>query len=106
MTNGVVWWEIESADPVGTQAFYGAMFGWTFARAFDGPQSELGREYWLVQSGGRGIGGLQTALSGAATPQAGVRLYVEVDNLEAALDAAKQLGAEVERGEHPLLGTR
>jgi uncharacterized protein len=101
-SSGVVWWEIESADPVGTQRFYGELFGWTFARAFE--DSELGREYWLITNDGRGIGGLQAALPGAPRPQAGVRLYVEADDLEATLERAESLGGVIER-RRTFLGT-
>jgi predicted enzyme related to lactoylglutathione lyase len=94
--SGVVWWELESADPVGTQRFYGELFGWTFERAFE--NSELDREYWLIRSDGRSIGGLQAARPGAPPPQAGTRLYVEVDDLEATLARAELAGATVERG--------
>jgi len=95
--HNVVWWELESPNPAGSQEFYGQLFGWTFHRAFDEPGSELGRDYWIVEHNGRGIGGLQAALPDAATPQAGVRLYVEVSNLEATLEHAARLGATVER---------
>jgi predicted enzyme related to lactoylglutathione lyase len=102
MANGVVWWEIESADPPGTQRFYGELFGWTFSPAFS--DSELGREYWLIRLDGRGIGGLQAALPGAPAPQAGFRVYVEVDDLEAVLARIEALGGTVERG-RTFLGT-
>ncbi|WP_116948217.1 VOC family protein [Jiangella endophytica] len=98
MPHDVVWWEIETPDPAGTQAFYGALFGWTFERAFDGPESELGRDYWIVRHDDAGIGGLQRAATGQPAPAAGVRLYVEVDDLEATLTRANDLGATVERG--------
>ncbi|MBB5789969.1 VOC family protein [Jiangella mangrovi] len=108
MTHDVVWWEIETPDPAGARAFYGALFGWTFERAFDGPGSELGRDYWLIRRGdgdgvGRGIGGLQAALPGQPAPAAGVRLYVRVDDLEATVARAVALGAVSERG-RTLLG--
>ncbi len=102
MVNSVVWWEIESADPVGTQRFYGELFGWAFRPEFE--DSDLDREYWLIQLDGRGIGGLQAALPGAAAPQAGVRLYIEVDDLEALLARAESLGGVVER-QRTFLGT-
>lgn len=102
--HSVVWWELETADPAGSQEFYGQLFGWTFRRAFDEPGSELGRDYWLVLHDGRGIGGLQAALPGAAAPQVGVRLYVEVPDLEGVLERAKSLGATVER-ERVFLGS-
>jgi predicted enzyme related to lactoylglutathione lyase len=94
VVHSVVWWEIESADPVGTQRFYGAMFDWTFTPAFEG---YLERPYWVVERDGKGIGGLQAAADGQPVPVAGVRLYIEVDDLERTLARAVDLGATVER---------
>lgn len=98
MTNGaVVWWELETPDPAGAQAFYGALFGWTFRRAFEG--SDLGRDYWIIaSSAGETLGGLQAGVPGAPLPQAGARLYVQVDDLEQAIEAALARGATLERG--------
>jgi uncharacterized protein len=104
MTAGVVWWEIETPDPVAAQRFYGELFGWTFRRDFDGPGSQLGRDYWIVEREGAGIGGLQAAPPGAPAPRAGVRLYVEVGDLEATITRAVALGATVER-ERTYLGS-
>lgn len=94
VVHSVVWWEIESADPASTQGFYEAMFGWTFTQAFEG---YLERPYWLVELDGKGIGGLQAAADGQPAPAVGVRLYVEVDDLEGTLARATDLGATVER---------
>jgi predicted enzyme related to lactoylglutathione lyase len=93
----VVWWEIETPDPDGSQRFYGELFGWTFRKDFDQPGSQLDRAYWIIESDGRALGGLQRALPGAPAAQVGVRLYVEVSDLEAVLAQAEALGAEVER---------
>jgi hypothetical protein len=100
MTTGsrVVWWEIEVTDPAAAQRFYSELLGWTFRRDFDGPESQLDRDYWIVEVDGRGIGGLQAVLAGAPAPQAGVRLYVQVTDLEATIATAVALGATVERG--------
>jgi uncharacterized protein len=100
----VVWWEIESPDPDRTQNFYRDLFGWEFRRAFDEPNSELQRRYWIIERASEGIGGLQESRSAAPVAQAGVRLYVEVDDLEAALSRAIELGATHERG-RTFLGT-
>ncbi len=100
----VVWWEIESPDPDRTQGFSRDMFGWGFRRAFDEPNSELGRRYWIVERGGAEIGGLQESPPTASPAHAGVRLYVEVDDLEATLLRAVELGATRKRG-RTFLGT-
>jgi hypothetical protein len=99
-----VWWEIETPDPAGSQRFYGAVFGWTFRRAFDGPDSELRRDYWIIEVDGHGIGGLQAAFDAAPPPQAGARLYVHVADLEATISHAVAQGATVER-ERTFLGS-
>lgn len=90
----IVWWEIETPDPEAFQRFHAAMWGWTFQRAFE--DSELEAEYWIIQSDGRGIGGLQRAATTAA-PHAGTRLYVEVGDLERALESVEARGGRVER---------
>ena len=100
----VVWWEIESPDPDRTQGFYAALFGWEFHRAFDGPDSELGRRYWIVERAGEGIGGLQESLPAAPAAQAGVRVYVQVDDLEAMVSRAVEFGGTRER-DRTYLGT-
>jgi predicted enzyme related to lactoylglutathione lyase len=97
----VVWWEVETPRVDEFQAFHGAMWGWQFRSAFQ--DSELGRDYWLILAEGKGIGGLQRALT-ADPPRAGVRLYLEVDDLEASIDLAVSLGAAVERGRTELGG--
>jgi uncharacterized protein len=100
----VVWWEIETPDPDRTQQFYRDLFAWEFRPAFDEPNSELQRRYWIIERAGEGIGGLQESRPAAPAPQVGVRLYVEVDDLEATLLRAVELGAALERS-RTFLGT-
>jgi predicted enzyme related to lactoylglutathione lyase len=90
----VVWWEIETPDPEAFQRFHGQLWGWQYERAF--ADTELGADYWIIKDAGKGIGGLQRSMTGAQ-PQAGTRLYVEVDNLEEALQRVEALGGTVER---------
>ena len=100
--DNVVWWEIETTDPELFQQFHAALSGWSFEPAFAG--TELGADYWIIRAGGRGIGGLQRAAPSASPPAAGPRLYVAVDDLEAALDRAAALGGRVERSRVALGG--
>ncbi len=100
-TMSIVWWEVETPAPEAFQAFHGAMWGWTFRPAF--ADTELGADYWIVHDGESGIGGLQRGLPGA-DPRAGVRLYVLVEDLEAAIERAVTLGATVERARTELGG--
>ena len=88
-------WEIETADPERFQQFHAALSGWSFTQAF--ADTELGADYWVIQDDGRGIGGLQRASAAAARPSAGPRLYVEVDDLEDALDRVVEMGGIIER---------
>ena len=90
----IVWWEIETPEPESFQAFHAAMWGWSFRSTF--ADTELGADYWIVSDGGSGIGGLQRGAP-EAVPQAGVRLYFGVDELEATLQRATGLGGTVER---------
>lgn len=90
----VVWWEIETPSPDAFQSFHAALSGWSFREAFVG--GDLGADYWIVCDGGTDIGGLQRGEAGLV-PQPGVRLYLEVDDLEPTLERALALGAVVER---------
>ncbi|HEY2075452.1 MAG TPA: VOC family protein [Streptosporangiaceae bacterium] len=97
----IVWWEVETPDPEAFQRFHGQLWGWEYERAF--VDTKLGADYWIIKHAGKGIGGLQRSVTGAQ-PQAGTRLYVEVDNLEEALRQVEALGGAVERGRTALGG--
>lgn len=92
---GIVWWEIETPQPELFQDFHTVLFGWDFESAFAG--TELEEDYWIIQHDGKGIGGLQRADAGAATPSVGTRVYVEVDDLELVLGQVIDLGGTVDR---------
>ncbi|MHC6175417.1 VOC family protein [Glutamicibacter endophyticus] len=91
----VVWWEVETRDPELFQKFHASLSGWSFEPAF--ADTELGADYWIIQAGDRGIGGLQRADPSASPPAAGARLYLAVDDLETTLDRVLALGGVVER---------
>jgi predicted enzyme related to lactoylglutathione lyase len=98
---GIVWWEVETAHPDRFQRFHAALSGWTFASAF--ADSELGADYWIIQSGAEAIGGLQRAAS-SVPPSVGTRVYLSVDDLEATLGRVVELGGVVERSRVALGG--
>ena len=98
----IVWWEIETPDPETFQTFHGALWGWTFQRAFE--DSDLDADYWIIEAAGKGIGGLQRAAT-TTPPHAGTRLYVEVDDLEQALRTVEEHGGRVERRRTALGGS-
>lgn len=92
---GIVWWEIETAEPEAFQRFHGALWGWSFEPAF--ADTALGADYWIIRHAGRGIGGLQRAAASAPRPAVGTRVYLEVEDLETTLGRAVALGGVVER---------
>jgi predicted enzyme related to lactoylglutathione lyase len=83
MAHPVVHFEIGGRDGQALAAFYGRLFGWR-------PQS-AGPDYWLVPADGGGIGGgLMQTRPGMPSY---VTVYVQVEDLDAALDRAAALGA-------------
>ena len=82
----VAFFEVSSPDAERAQRFYGELFGWQVAT-----DPEMGG-YGLVDTAAGG-----SAIGGGIGPveegdSAGVRIYVRVDDLEAALQRAEQLG--------------
>jgi predicted enzyme related to lactoylglutathione lyase len=88
MANPVVHFEIIGKDGDKTKQFFAELFGW-------GIDSDNPMNYGLVDPGkdpdGRGIAG---GIAGAMEGQEGyVTVYVEVDDVEAAMAKAESLGA-------------
>jgi uncharacterized protein len=86
MANPVVHFEIRSADPDATRAFYGKLFGWTFPGAgIPG--------YSYVETG------VERAVPGGISPlQNGeplVTFFVEVEDVAATLEAAVAQGGRI-----------
>jgi predicted enzyme related to lactoylglutathione lyase len=87
MSAPVVWFEIAGRDLSGLTKFYGDLFGWKIN--VDNPMN-----YGMVDTGtSSGIpGGMFADASGAGDY---VTVYVEVDDLQASLGKAEELGATV-----------
>lgn len=83
--NTVTWWEVPVADLDRAQAFYGAVFGWTFQPFGDG--------YLGIFNESGMIGGLFQAPD--KVDGDGIRVYVNVADLEAVLAAAERAGGSV-----------
>lgn len=86
MANKVMWYEVLGKDGKKLKSFYGDLFGWTFK---DAP----GMDYGMTDPEATGIGGGV----GAAMPGSGsswTTFYVGVDDIDAALAKAKQLGGK------------
>lgn len=86
--NTVTWWEIPVSDIEAAKAFYGNVFGWTFASFGDDSA------YAGIESGGDLIGGLYRS-DAPPTEEAGVRVYVNVSDLEEVLRTAETRGGRV-----------
>ena len=86
MSHPVVHFEIRSADPDATRAFYGALFGWTF------PEGGI-PGYSYVETGVEGAipGGISPLQEGGAL----VTFFVGVPDVAATLKAAEAQGGRV-----------
>lgn len=80
----VVHWEIEARDPERQRAFYRRMFSWDIG---DGP----------IHAIAPGLGGPEPGPAGHIRQgdAPGVRLYVQVRDLDASLALARELGAAI-----------
>jgi len=83
MASPVVHWEIGATDADKLGTFYQELFDWQVTPA--------GPEYFLVAGADGGIGGGILQLSGEVPPY--LAFYVQVEDLEAALHHAVELGA-------------
>lgn len=46
--SGIVWWEIETAEPERFQDFHSDLWAWTFEPAF--ANTSLGADYWIIKT--------------------------------------------------------
>ena len=87
MPHPVAFFEVVSPDHERSQAFYGQLFGWHVA-----PDPAMGG-YALVDTGA-GEGAVPGGIGpGSAPGESGARFYVRVEDLEATLARAEELGA-------------
>ncbi|MEQ7123917.1 VOC family protein [Actinopolymorpha sp. B11F2] len=86
--NPLAWWEIQVPDLDVAQAFYGAVFGWTFEPFEDG---------FVVAKTADGtmVGGLDTSAGDAPPAGRRVHVYFRSDDLEATLRAVQAAGGAV-----------
>jgi predicted enzyme related to lactoylglutathione lyase len=82
--NSIVHWEIPSTDLAKSQAFYEALFGWEF--------EGFSPDYLMFEVDD-GVGG---ALQQVDTMQGpGIEVYIDVEDIEAALARVRELGGTV-----------
>ncbi len=97
MSNPFVHVELNTTNAATAKAFYGALFGWSLT---DVPMG--GHVYTMIDVGGGTGGGLQ------AHPVAGAPstwlAYVGVDDIRAATDKARALGATIMREPMEVMG--
>jgi len=87
MGNPVVHFEVLGQDPAKLQQFYREAFGWTI-------NTDNTMNYGMVTPGGEGgINGGIGGLEGGSDP-VGVTFYIQVDDLQAALNRIEQLGGK------------
>ncbi|WP_112247415.1 VOC family protein [Kribbella monticola] len=94
MANAIVHFEIVGADPNRLREYYGSLFGWQFAvgDTVSGSVSEPGN-YGFVDGSTTGDGaGLNGGVGGGAGFAPKALFYVGVDEVEAALRQAEELG--------------
>jgi len=86
----VAWFDLTTTDLVKSKAFYGTLFGWTFA-----PVKGTDQAIEIV-AGGASIGTIRVS-PGEISPFNGV-VYIQVDDVVVKSSKAKELGATVVPG--------
>lgn len=93
------WHELATTDPQGALAFYAELFGWT-----RGPTHDMGAGglYQIIEQAGVQIGGLHVLEDPSKPPR--WLSYVQIESLDAAIEAVGALGGRVVRGPHHVPG--
>jgi hypothetical protein len=92
--NEFCWHELMTSDHEKGFAFYKTMFGWEKKDEFDmGPMGK----YWLFGQGDKTYGGMMTKPADMKMPPAWI-YYVEVSDLDAAVERAKSKGGKLVNG--------
>lgn len=95
------WSELMTRDPAGAFAFYSELFGWAKGDAMDmGPMGTY--QMFGPAGGGASLGGIMGLAPGV--PASMWLYYVNVKNLDAALDAVRANGGQVVSGPNPIPG--
>lgn len=87
------WNELVTSDAVAGNAFYQAVFGWTYPRRMEMP-GEMG-DYTFFACAGQGLGATMKAQAGQPS---GWTVYFRVADVEAADEAVKASGGTVHMG--------
>lgn len=84
MAGRIVNFEIPADDLEGATAFWGGLFGWEFAPAFEG-----GPPYLITRADGTGA-----AISGMRPGERGATVYLEVDDIRNGIARVGELGGQ------------
>ena len=87
----VTHFELPADDPERSIRFYEKAFGWKVSK-WDGPV-----EYWLISTGDDSEPGIHGGLAQRATPQTGVELTLEIQDLDAAVTRVIDQGGKLLR---------
>ena len=91
LTPGIIPWnEIVTADKEGSVAFYSALFGWTK----DEMPMPDGRSYTIFKQGDRPVAGCVQPPEDNGAPSMWLT-YVNVEDIDASVAKAKELGAAI-----------
>jgi predicted enzyme related to lactoylglutathione lyase len=99
VANPVVHFEIIGSEPEALRGYYGELFGWDFDTS--GPVADEVSEpgdYGFIDPGDNG--GIPGGIGGGPTFEPRTVFYVGVDNVEAALARAEELGGTRVSGPH------
>jgi uncharacterized protein len=96
--NRIVHFEIPANQPEALTKFYSALFGWTFNKA-----EMPGPEYWLCDTGSEGPG-INGAVMQRQNEQQPWTNYGDVASIDATIERATKLGAQVALPKMPIPG--
>lgn len=89
-----IWYELQSADPLASKAFYDHVIGWSIAE----PNPDM--DYRMIETGDGAVGGVMRLTpemqAGGARP--GWLFYLGVGDVDATADAIKSAGGAVHMG--------
>ena len=100
MSNRIMWLEVASTDIPASAKFYGDLFGWPIVR-----DEEMDYTMTDFERGETGIGFSPVNEEQGVAPGS-VLVYVDVDDVDAAIARAKELGAPIflDKTEIPTVG--
>ena len=92
MTGRTDWFDLPVKDMADAMSFYEGLFGWSYCQMDDSPLAD----YVMIDAGGHLIGGLRKVKSSSPAPLGSAPIiYFTVERLQAAVQRARDLGAEI-----------